>query len=85
MTLAATSGPNSIFDRFAKLNAWMREHLADDLSVARLASEAAMSERNFARAYAGLSFAHFEGAFLNFAGDPGEAAALARRFAEQSL
>ncbi|MFZ2030893.1 MAG: DJ-1/PfpI family protein [Vitreimonas sp.] len=39
-------------DRFAKLNAWMREHLADDLSVERLASEAAMSERNFARAYA---------------------------------
>jgi transcriptional regulator GlxA family with amidase domain len=39
-------------DRFAKLNAWMREHLAEDLSVERLAHEAAMSERNFARAYA---------------------------------
>jgi transcriptional regulator GlxA family with amidase domain len=39
-------------DRFAKLNAWMREHLAEDLSVERLADEAAMSERNFARAYA---------------------------------
>ncbi|MBI3440027.1 MAG: DJ-1/PfpI family protein [Proteobacteria bacterium] len=38
--------------RFAKLNAWMREHLGDDLSVERLAREAAMSERNFARAYA---------------------------------
>jgi transcriptional regulator GlxA family with amidase domain len=39
-------------DRFAKLNAWMREHLAEDLSVEGLAREAAMSERNFARAYA---------------------------------
>jgi transcriptional regulator GlxA family with amidase domain len=38
--------------RFTKLNAWIREHLADDLSVERLAREAAMSARNFARAYA---------------------------------
>ncbi|HYD72751.1 MAG TPA: GlxA family transcriptional regulator [Candidatus Binatia bacterium] len=38
--------------RFAKLNAWMREHLSEDLSVDRLAAESAMSPRNFARAYA---------------------------------
>ncbi len=38
--------------RFAELNAWMREHLGEDLSVERLAAEAAMSPRNFARAYA---------------------------------
>lgn len=38
--------------RFAELNAWMRDHLSDDLSVERLARKAAMSERNFARAYA---------------------------------
>jgi transcriptional regulator GlxA family with amidase domain len=38
--------------RFAKLNAWMRDHLGEDLSVERLADEAAMSARNFARAYA---------------------------------
>lgn len=37
--------------RFAHLNAWMRDHLGDDLSVERLAAEAAMSPRNFARAY----------------------------------
>jgi transcriptional regulator GlxA family with amidase domain len=30
----------------------MREHLSEDLSVERLASRAAMSPRNFARAYA---------------------------------
>jgi transcriptional regulator GlxA family with amidase domain len=38
--------------RFAQLNVWMREHLHEDLSVERLASQAAMSPRNFARAYA---------------------------------
>jgi transcriptional regulator GlxA family with amidase domain len=38
--------------RFAKLNAWMRNHLSEDLSVERLAKQAAMSPRHFARAYA---------------------------------
>jgi transcriptional regulator GlxA family with amidase domain len=38
--------------RFAHLNAWMRDHLDEELSVERLAAEAAMSARNFARAYA---------------------------------
>ena len=37
--------------RFPALNAWMREHLGEDLSVERLAKQAAMSPRNFARAY----------------------------------
>jgi transcriptional regulator GlxA family with amidase domain len=39
-------------DKFAALNAWMRENLANDLSVDALAAHAAMSPRNFARAYA---------------------------------
>lgn len=38
--------------RFSELNAWIREHLHEDLSVERLAERAAMSTRNFARAYA---------------------------------
>lgn len=38
--------------RFAQLNTWMREHLSEDLSVEALAAKAAMSPRNFARAYA---------------------------------
>jgi transcriptional regulator GlxA family with amidase domain len=37
--------------RFSELNAWMRDHLGSDLSVERLAAQAAMSPRNFARAY----------------------------------
>jgi transcriptional regulator GlxA family with amidase domain len=38
--------------RFNDLNAWMRTHLREDLSVERLAAKAAMSPRTFARAYA---------------------------------
>ena len=38
-------------DRFAALHTWMASHLEADLSLARLAREAAMSERSFARHY----------------------------------
>src|SRR4051794_41752350 len=34
-----------------ELQAWMADHLADDLSVRALAERACMSERNFARAF----------------------------------
>ncbi|MBL8531032.1 MAG: DJ-1/PfpI family protein [Hyphomonadaceae bacterium] len=38
--------------RFDELNTWMRAHIGDDLRVETLAAQAAMSPRNFARAYA---------------------------------
>lgn len=38
--------------RFAGLLAWARERLAEPLPVSRLAEQACMSERNFARAFA---------------------------------
>ncbi|GAN00202.1 hypothetical protein U91I_03867 [alpha proteobacterium U9-1i] len=38
-------------ERFAKLNLWINAHLSEDLSVERLAKQAAMSPRNFSRAY----------------------------------
>ena len=38
--------------RFVELIDWMREHLAEPLTVARLADRAAMSPRNFARVFA---------------------------------
>ena len=38
--------------RFVELIAWMREHLGQPLTVERLADRAAMSPRNFARAFA---------------------------------
>lgn len=37
---------------FAGLHAWVREHLAEDIKVERLAEQAGMSARTFARAYA---------------------------------
>lgn len=37
--------------RFASLHAWIRAHLAEELPVERLAVQAAMSTRNFTRAY----------------------------------
>ncbi len=37
--------------RFGGLNAWISAHLGETLSVERLAQEAGMSPRNFARAY----------------------------------
>jgi transcriptional regulator GlxA family with amidase domain len=38
-------------DHFADLNGWLMEHLAEDLSLSRLAAQAAMSERTFLRRY----------------------------------
>lgn len=53
--------------------------------AATLFAKAVDLEPGFARAFAGLSFAHFEEAFLRFACDRGAAALSARRFAERSL
>ena len=41
-----------VHGRFATLMDWVRERLAEPLNVERLAAEAAMSPRNFARAFA---------------------------------
>jgi transcriptional regulator GlxA family with amidase domain len=41
-----------VHGRFAALMDWMRERLGEPLNVERLAAEAAMSPRNFARAFA---------------------------------
>ncbi|WP_128563280.1 GlxA family transcriptional regulator [Methylobacterium crusticola] len=38
-------------ERFAELHAWIEDHLADDLSLARLAAQVGMSERSFGRRY----------------------------------
>lgn len=79
----------------ANLDAWALYHLGlaemyrfDREGATRAASlfeQAIAREPNFARAHAGLSFAHFEGAFLRFAVDRTAAADRARRCAEASL
>ena len=48
--LAAQAGADA--DRFAALDRWIAENLAEDLRVERLAEKAGMSARNFARRYA---------------------------------
>jgi len=47
---AAQSGADA--DRFAALDRWIAENLAEDLRVERLAEKAGMSARHFARRYA---------------------------------
>ncbi len=77
------------------LDAWSAYHLGlremyrfsregNALAIS-LFERAIARESGFARAYAGLSFAHFENAFLSFADDADGAAGLARGYAEKSL
>jgi len=77
------------------LDAWSAYHLGlrqmyrfDRDGVARAAAlfqQAIAREPGFARAHAGLSFAHFETAFLRFAEDRARATDQARRCAETGL
>jgi TolB-like protein len=77
------------------LDAWSAYHLAlqrmyrftrdDNAAATALLKRAVALEPDFARAYAGLSFTHFQEAFLNYASDVPEATRLAQHYAEQSL
>ncbi|MES2896586.1 MAG: winged helix-turn-helix domain-containing protein [Pseudomonadota bacterium] len=77
------------------LDAWSAYHLGlhhmyrfsrdGNALAASLFERAIAMEPDFARAHAGLSFTHFEGAFLSFADDAAQAIDLARRCAERSL
>jgi TolB-like protein len=79
----------------ANLDAWSSYHLGlqhmyrfnrrDNAVAAALFAQAVAREPGFARAHAGLSFVHFQTAFLRNTDDlPGEIA-LARRYAEKGL
>ena len=77
------------------LDAWSAYHLGlhhmfrfrkDDNEVATSYFERAVAmEPHFARAYAGLSFTHFQSAFLRYTPDISDAANLAHRYAERCL
>ena len=79
----------------SNLDAWSAYHLGlhhmyrfnreGTARAAALFEQAIALEPGFARAHAGLSFAHFESAFLKFADDPARAAELARACAEAGL
>ncbi len=77
------------------LDAWSAYHLglhqmyrfdrAGNQRAAAFFERAIALEPRFARAYAGLSFTHFETGFLRFADNISEAAALAERYASMGL
>lgn len=56
----------------------------DNIEAGRLFSLATKDDPYFARAHAGLSFTHFQNAFLNYAPDREQHARLARTYAERS-
>ena len=57
----------------------------DNAIAARMFDRAVTADQGFARAHAGLSFTHFQNAFLGHAGDHGEQRSLARLYAEKGL
>lgn len=77
------------------LDAWSAYHLglqhmfrftqADNAAAIRMFAQAVAKEPGFARAYAGLSFSHFQDAFLNYTADRDGEAIAARRFAERAV
>lgn len=77
------------------LDAWSNYHLGlqhmfrftrkDNLASTALFERAVAQDPSFARAYAGLSFTHFQDAFLEYDNTRSEALKNARRFAERSI
>ncbi|MDB5452950.1 MAG: transcriptional regulator domain protein, partial [Caulobacteraceae bacterium] len=67
------------------LNAMYRFSREGNAAAAALFERAIALDPGFARAHAGLSFTHFEAAFLDFSDDRQHAADQAHRFAEQAL
>ncbi len=78
-----------------QLDAWSSYHLglqhmyrfnqADNAEALRLFEHAVARAPDFARAHGGLSFCHFQTAFVGYAGDPAAARTAARRHAETAL
>ncbi len=77
------------------LDAWSSYHLAlqhmyrfngsDNAAAAALFHQSVNRDPNFARAHAGLSFVHFQKAFMGQSEDPAAEIGLARQFAQRGL
>jgi DNA-binding winged helix-turn-helix (wHTH) protein/Tfp pilus assembly protein PilF len=77
------------------LDAWSAYHLGlqhiyrfnrtDNAAAAQLFQRAVTLDPRFARAHAGLSFVHFQTAFMHYASDTGNQIRQARQFAERGL
>ena len=57
----------------------------DNAIAARMFNRAVSADNSFARAHAGLSFTHFQNAFLGHSGEPAEQTRLAQLYAEKSM
>lgn len=78
-----------------QLDAWAAYHLAmhrmyrftkeDNAAATTLLERAVALEPDFARAYAGLSFTHFQTAFLHYGADVAGETLMAQRYAEKGL
>jgi len=78
-----------------RLDAWSAYHLglqhmyrfnvSDNTTATNLFERAVALDPEFARAYAGLSFTHFQNAFLGYSNDIDHSAQLAQKFAAQCL
>lgn len=79
----------------ANLDAWSAYHLglqhmyrfnrADNAAAAALFERSLKQDPGFARAHAGLSFVHFQTAFMHYSDDRAGEIALSRQFAERGL
>jgi TolB-like protein/Tfp pilus assembly protein PilF len=79
----------------AELDAWASFHLgldhmyrfrqADNARAAELFAQSLARDPHFSRALGGLSFTHFQNAFLNFGGSPEAEMEAARSFAHRAL
>src|SRR5277367_2050297 len=77
------------------LDAWSAYHLGlqhmyrfnrkDNAAATHLFQQAVIRDPGFARAHAGLSFAHFQAAFMHYSDDRASEVALARRFATRGV
>lgn len=77
------------------LDAWSAYHLGlqhmyrfnrkDNEAASRFFEQAIAREPTFARAHAGLSFTHFQSAFMRYASDPAQDIANTRHHAERSI
>ena len=77
------------------LDAWSAYHLglqhmyrfnrADNVAASALFRQSIAQDPGFARAHAGLSFVHFQTAFMHYSDDLAGEMALSRRFAERGL
>jgi TolB-like protein len=77
------------------LDAWSAYHLGlqhvyrfnrlDNIAAARLFTHAATRDPSFARAHAGLSFVHFQAAFMRYTDEIAGEIVQARRFAERGV